>query len=257
MNRKKILIFNWKTNPESKKNALDIFSNIKKAQKFAEKNKIKIDFIVAPPSVFLDALNLKNSSKKIKFSAQNFYNKNFASVTGAISQSMLKDLGATYSIVGHWERRSIFSETNKEISKKIKSLIDLKMKAIVCVGEEQRDIKGKFVDFLKKQILETLDGVLKDDANKIILAYEPVWAIGKEGRRVTVEEIEQSVFLIKKILKGKFQENSEKVKIIYGGSVDDMNIKKLSEIFGVDGFLLGRSSLDSKIIMRMVRNLKK
>jgi triosephosphate isomerase len=130
------------------------------------------------------------------------------------------------------------------------------MKAIICVGEEIRDKQGDFVDILESQILNSLALVNRDDADKILLAYEPVWSIGAGGKKVTVEILEQSVFLIKKILKKKFKDNFSKVKIIYGGSVNEFNIKKLSEIFGVNGFLLGRSGLDSSVFTQMVKNLK-
>ncbi len=244
-------------NPESKKEALNLFTKLKKVAEKSKKNKLKLDFILAPPAIYLDSINTKNKKTLIQLSGQDTFYKSSGSVTGGISQTMMKDLGADFSIVGHWERRNIFGEANADVVKKIRSLLDLKMKAIVCVGEQERDEHGEFADILEKQILESLAGVESFELKNIMLAYEPVWAIGTGGKKVTLEILEQSMVLIQKILHKKFGENAKKIKVIYGGSVDDTNILELAQVFGVDGFLLGRSGLKPDVFKKMVEKFSK
>ncbi len=250
------LVLNWKMNPTSKKEALALFSALKKNDKKIQQSKNKIKLILAPPAIYLDAISSKNKNTKIELSGQDIFYKKYGSYTGSISQQMLKDLGAKYSIVGHWERRKVFNEQNEDIAKKVHSLLDLKMKAIFCVGEEQRDEQGKFADFLEKQIISILKNVEITDYKNIFLAYEPVWAIGST-KEISKEEIELSIILIKKILVKNFGEKSKNIKILYGGSVNPENILNLLEIEGIDGFLLGRSGLDKNIFDKIIDNLLK
>lgn len=126
------------------------------------------------------------------------------------------------------------------------------MKAIICVGEQERDDHGDFADVLEKQILESLAGIEAFDFKNIMLAYEPVWAIGVGGKKVTLEILEQSMVLIQKILQNRYGDSGAKIKIIYGGSVNDTNIIQLAQVFGVDGFLLGRSGLQVDVFTKMI-----
>jgi len=244
-------------NPETKKEALALYTKLKKTIEKSKKNKAKLDFVLAPPAIYLDAIARKNKKTLLQLSGQDTFYKSSGSVTGGISQAMLKDLGADFSIVGHWERRNIFGETSADVAKKVHSLLGLKMKAIVCVGEKERDEKGDFADILEKQILESLKGVEAFDLKNIYLAYEPVWAIGAGGKKVTLEILEQSMVLIKKILQKKYGDSASKIKIIYGGSVDDTNILELANVFGVDGFLLGRSGLKPDVFKKMIESFSK
>ncbi len=253
--RNVILVFNWKMNPVKKKEALDIFEKIGKSLK---KNP-GIKIIVAPPLIYLDCLNEYKKKWGLNLSAQDIFYKPDGAYTGSVSYKMIKNLGINYSIVGHWERKSCFYENNKEISKKINSLLSLKMKPIVCVGEEERDKDGKFIEKLKKEIKEIFQGVKKDDLKNIMVAYEPVWAIGKKDNKINFLDLEKGLILVKKILKDEFGGEAEKIKILYGGSVNKNNIEELKKMIALNGFLLGRSSLEEEEfseIMRIIKNKK-
>jgi triosephosphate isomerase len=244
-------------NPESKKEALVLFSKLKKSVVKSNSKKVKLDFILAPPSIYLDSISLKNKNTNIKLSGQDIFSEKYTSAMGEISRDMLKDLGADLSIIGHFERRNILGETNSDIAKKVKLLLDSKMKAIVCVGESKRDDQGDFADVLEKQILESLLGVNNFDLKNIILAYEPAWAIGLVGKKVTLDILEQSIILVKKILHKRYGNIADDIKILYGGSLDDSNILELSEVSGLDGFLIGRSSLHSDVFTKIIESFEK
>ncbi len=242
-------------NPSNKKDALKLFASFKKEVKKNKSAKVKNSFILAPPVIYLDTIKSKIKDTAIELSGQDIFYENSGAFTGAISPLMLKDLGLEYSIVGHWERRNIFAESDQDIAKKVKSLLDLKMKAIVCVGERERDDQGDFVDSLEKQIINSLGEIENSELKNIIIAYEPVWTIGAGGKKINVEILEQTIILIQKILYKKFGENSKKIKIIYGGSVDDENILEYNRLRSIDGFLIGRAGLEVGVFRKMIELL--
>ena len=160
---------------------------------------------------------------------------------------MLYDLRAKYVILGHSERRAM-GETNLEVNKKIKGVLGCGLIPIICVGEKERDENHEYLNFVKKQVEESIAGVSKDYISKIIMAYEPVWAIGKNAiREANPEEFREMAVFIRKILSDKFGvKNIEKTNIIYGGSVNPKNCFSFLEEGNTDGFLVGRDSLDAK-----------
>jgi triosephosphate isomerase len=233
----KIIIGNWKMNPSSFKEAEKIFKNINKNNKFFNKNKV----IICPPFVFLDRLN--KISKKIILGAQNIYPSNSGLPTGEVSIEMLESLKVKYVILGHSERRGL-GEDNIFINKKVKTVISSSATPVLCIGEKERDEEHQYLGFVKTQIEECLDGISKDSLKEIIIAYEPVWAIGKNAKReATPEEFEEMSIFIKKVLSDKFGvKNVEGVKIIYGGSVNPKNALDFIKV-GAEGLLVGRDSL--------------
>ncbi|MFA6524198.1 MAG: triose-phosphate isomerase [Candidatus Paceibacterota bacterium] len=244
---KKIIIGNWKMNPSSLRQAEDLFKSIQKTISY----NLKIDVVICPPYVYLE--RLKKLSKKVALGAQNVSWQEKGAFTGEISAEMLKDIGVKYVILGHSERR-VMDENNIDINKKTKMAFSFNLIPILCIGEKERDENHEYLNFIKKQIEECLAGVIKNSISKIIIAYEPVWAIGKGAiRQASPEEFREMRIFIKKVLSDKFGAKIvEKVKIIYGGSVHKENaVEFLKE--NADGFLVGRDSLDSKKFTEIIK----
>lgn len=237
---KKIVVANWKMNPVSEKEAEKLFRNINKAFSGFKKTEV----VVCAPNIFL--FKLKKLAKKIKLGGQNVFYEESGAYTGEISTDMLYDTSARYIILGHSERRAIFNETNEDVNKKIKAALFSGLIPIVCIGEKERDENNEYLNFVKEQIEVAFKNILKNSLNKIIIAYEPVWAIGKNAvREATPEEFREISIFIKKVLSDKFGAQAvSKIKIIYGGSVGPKNIEDFIKIGQADGFLVGRASLD-------------
>lgn len=236
---KYLIIANWKCNPSSLKKAEELFCEIK--QEF--KKTKNIELVICPPFVFLSPLTKKIGKTKIALGSQNVFYKE-GPFTGEVSPKMLNSLGIKYVIVGHSERRKL-GEDNLFINKKIKSLLELKMKPILCVGEtkEERE-KGKAFEIVKKQLLEGLKNIKKSLLVNLIVAYEPVWAIStNKGFLCGPDDIMTMRLFIEKILTKNFGPKiSKRIKILYGGSVDDKNAS-LVKSANVDGVLVGSASL--------------
>ncbi|MFA6355451.1 MAG: triose-phosphate isomerase, partial [Candidatus Paceibacterota bacterium] len=196
MKQKTLLIIgNWKMNPQTKKDAEIIFDNISDSL-----NNIKnIEIVVCPPYPFL-FLKEKIKNKKIHLGSQDVFFEKNGPYTGEVSTGMLKDFGVEYVIVGHSERRAL-GETNQTINKKILSIFKSKMIPIFCVGENKRDMNGFYLSFIKQQLIEGLGGVTQSQVKNIVIAYEPVWAIGSSAIReaTNTEFIEIRIF-IKKVI---------------------------------------------------------
>lgn len=225
-------------NPSTKKEAESIFKLILKNLN----PKTKAEVVICPPFLYLESL--KKLSKKVSLGGQDTFWEEKGAFTGEISTDMLLNIGAKYVILGHSERRAL-GESNEDINKKIKQSISAGLIPILCVGESIRDENHEYLNFVTTQIEECLAGVSRNLISKIIVAYEPVWAIGKNAtREATPEEFREMSIFIKKILNDKFGTKMiEQTRIIYGGSVHPENaLGFLQE--GADGFLVGRDSLD-------------
>jgi Triosephosphate isomerase len=181
--------------------------------------------------------------------AQNCHHEiNTGPYTGSISSTMIKKLGAKYVIIGHSENR-FDGETNNNINKKIHSAISSNLNVIFCIGENLFQKRNKITNnVLKKQIYSGLKKIKKID--KIIFAYEPVWSIGT-GKVLTNKELIKQIIIIKKIIKNKFK--NQKIKIIYGGSVNNQNIDILKQIKEINGFLIGGASQNSKKFIDIIK----
>ena len=192
---------------------------------------------------------IKTRKTNLDVGAQNcHYEINTGPYTGSISSTMIKKLGAKYVIIGHSENRSN-GETNTQINKKIHSAILNNLNVIFCIGENLFEKKNKKTNkILKQQIDLGLKKIKKID--KIIFAYEPVWSIGT-GKVLTNQELTKQVIIIKKIIKNKFK--NQKIKIIYGGSVNNQNINNLKQIKEINGFLIGGASQNSKKFIDIIK----
>lgn len=245
---KKIVIGNWKMNPQTVKDAEKLFKEISTLTK----NR-KEDIVVCVPFPYLS--NLKKLSKKVKFGAQNVYYEAEGAYTGEVSVKMLKSFGVSFCIVGHSERRKM-GETNSEVSKKASSLLKEKIIPIICVGESERSTDHTYLAYVKSQLVESIAGVPKAQMKNIVIAYEPVWAIGKDATRVaTAEECMEMVLYIRKVIADATDsKTAHSVRVIYGGSVHPENAKEFIVNGGVDGFLPGRDSLNAKKFLKIIES---
>lgn len=246
---KKIIIANWKMNPDGVKEALKLFVSSKELSK-----KYKAKIIICPPFPFISLFS-KMNTENFSLGTQNIFQEKRGPFTGEVSTSMLKSLSVLYSIVGHSERRKL-GETNEIVSKKISQILKSKITPILCIGEKERDSDGAFFGFLKEEILSSLKLVTKTDIKKVIIAYEPIWAISTEGKgAMDAHSINETVIFIKKVLSDKFGKlSASKVKIIYGGSVDKRNVKDVISVGGCDGVLVGKASLSAVSFEAILKN---
>ena len=245
MTNKILFIANWKMfgDLNSVKSIQSVINLSKK------KNYKNAKIIYCPPYTLLNNFVIKTKKTNLDVGAQNcHYEINTGPFTGSISSTMIKKLGAKYVIIGHSENRSN-GETNNLINKKIHSAILNNLKVIFCIGENLFEKKNKKTNkILKKQIAMWLKKIKKID--KIIFAYEPVWSIGT-GKVLTNQELTKQVIIIKKIIKNKFK--NQKIKIIYGGSVNNQNINNLKQIKEINGFLIGGASQNSKKFIDIIK----
>ncbi|AGR40867.1 triose-phosphate isomerase [Spiroplasma taiwanense] len=235
--RKQIIVGNWKMF----KNNSEAVQFVKSIEEKIVKNENLIAGI-AVPSVMLS--DVKKIAKNIIIAAQNCYFEKEGAFTGEISIPMLQDLSINYVVIGHSERRNIFGETDEMINKKLKALLSANMTPILCCGESLKTYeKGKTVDWVKSQISNAFEGVSAEEAKKVVIAYEPIWAIGTG--KVATPEIAQNVCKeIREIIKNLYnQEISDQILIQYGGSVKPENIKDILEQEDIDGVLVGGASL--------------
>jgi len=236
---KNLIAANWKMNPNSQKEAKEIFSALGGPASGWD----DIDVVVCPPCVYLPIIK-EIKTKNIALGAQNIYFEDKGAFTGEISVAMLKDLGVEYVIIGHSERRKYFGETDEAVNKKIKKALEAGLKIIFCIGEtaEERDA-GKKNEVLERQIKQGLAGI--ENLTNINVAYEPVWAIGT-GNNCGVEETKESVEFIRK--------TSGVERILYGGSVKSENSGAYIKDAGANGLLVGGASLNAEEFIKIVKS---
>ncbi len=238
--RRPIIAGNWKMN-NTINEAVELVNGLKRELD----NINSVDIVVSPPFTALSDVNELTMDSNIKLSAQNVYWEEKGAFTGEVSTAMLKDAGCAYVIVGHSERRQYFNETNEAVNKRLKAALAGGLKVIVCVGEvlEERE-SGKAFDVIKDHVQGSLQGLSKLDMNNVILAYEPVWAIGT-GKTASPEQAQEIHQYIRGLLKDIFdEETAAEIRIQYGGSVKPDNIKELMQKEDVDGALVGGASLN-------------
>ncbi len=243
-----IVVANWKMNPATLLEAKKIF---KETVKIAQ-NLSKTILFVAPPSLFLS--HLSTTSKKVHIASQGGFLEETGQYTGGVSMFMAKNAGAKSVILGHSEER-FRGETNESVSKKINAALLLGMKPIVCIGELTRDTNGDYLRFLETQIHQTFARLSPMQVMETVVAYEPVWAIGTASKgAMDPRDLHETILYIRKIFRAKFGADvGESIVILYGGSVDEGNASSLIEQGMVQGFLVGRTSLDHKKFVQVLR----
>jgi len=231
---RKIIIGNWKMNPASQQEAMELFETVKKGLQDVKNAKV----VICPPFVYLAEL------KGMTLGAQN--------TTDEFSPKILKNMGVEYVILGHSDVRKNAAETNEIINKKMKECLQENLVPVLCIGEQEGKNK---LEVLEWQIGGAFAGISKENIERVIIAYEPVWAIGT-GNNCTIEETQASVILIKKIVTGLYDENvAGTAKILYGGSVDSKNSADYLKNGEVDGLLVGGASLDAQEFVAIVSSV--
>lgn len=245
--RKPIIAGNWKMN-KTLGEAIELVNQIKE-----EANKTDVEVVVCCPFTALSEVVKAREGSKLKVGAQNMHWEEEGAYTGEISANMLRDLGVDYVILGHSERRQYFKETDEIINKKLKKAMEKGLKPILCVGEslEEREADKTFA-VVKEQTLAGLEGLDKDQAKDLVIAYEPVWAIGT-GKTATSEEANQVIGYIRSLLEDKYgSEISEEIRIQYGGSVKPSNASEIMNQVDIDGALVGGASLEARDFLEIV-----
>ena len=209
----------------------------------------KVNIIYCPPYTLLKEFVKKTKNSNISVGAQNCHQQSdYGSYTGHINSKMIKNIGCKYIILGHSENR-IMGDTDEIINKKIKSSLKENLKIIFCIGETLKQKKNNQTNvILKKQIKKGLKGI--KNISNILISYEPVWSIGT-GIIPKVDELKKQIVFIKKILSQNF--SSKKIKILYGGSVNQANIKNLKQIEQINGFLVGGASQNHKKFIDIIK----
>lgn len=245
-------------NPGTMGNARKLFLDIRERIGKA-RMKSPVTVAVAPPYPFIGMLAELSPTHRIELSAQDVSAEPTGAHTGEVSVSMLKSLGVQYVIVGHSERRA-HGERDEEIGKKLTQVLKARMHAILCVGEKARDKAGNFFSEVERQLAAALAGIPQGSAGRFIVAYEPVWAIGS-GKHAEPEDAYEMKLFIRKVLTDKLgRAAAERVRIIYGGSVNRTNAEALLSEGQVDGFLVGGASLrasDFAFIIQAARDAGK
>lgn len=210
----------------------------------------KTNVVLCPPFVYIPIFSgIKKGP--LHLGAQSTNAENQGSLTGEVSVSQLEQFNVDYIIVGHSERRKM-GETDEMVNKKVKAVLDYGMKPIVCIGENIRDYNGDYLNFIKNQIQSSLRNVEKKYISDVVIAYEPVWAIGAKEAMSPRDVHEMSIFT-RKVLNDMFGDYSSSVLILYGGAVDKFNAEKLVREGNVSGFLIGRQSLVSKDFVEIIK----
>jgi triosephosphate isomerase (TIM) len=237
--RRPLIAGNWKMN-------MDRAGGIALAEGIAERagEVLTVDLLVCPPSVYIAAVADAIKGKGVEVGGQNMYHEGSGAFTGEISPAMLLDVGARYVILGHSERRHIFKESDADVNKKTHAALKAGLAPIVCVGEllEERE-GGKTAQVIKTQFEGSLAGITEEQVKGVVIAYEPVWAIGT-GKVATPEQAEEVHADLRSLLAKRYnQEIADQVRILYGGSVKASNANELLKQPNIDGALVGGASL--------------
>ena len=245
--RKKVIAGNWKMNKSPK----DVEEFMEKFPGLVSDTENEV--ILCVP--FIDLCKAVKLSKgtNVKIGAQNMHFKDSGAYTGEISPKMLNDLNVEYVIIGHSERREYFNETDETVNLKIKAALTHDLKPIVCVGEtlEQREA-GITKEFVTGQVRNALKEITEDELKKIIIAYEPIWAIGT-GKTASKEDANEVCKWIREELKALYGDVADEIIIQYGGSVKSSNAKDLFEMSDIDGGLVGGASLEPEEFSKIVK----
>ena len=215
-----------------------------------------VDLAVCPPSVYLDAVGKVVAGSKVALGAQNMYHQPCGAFTGEISASMLNDLGCRYVILGHSERRHVLNETDAEINRKVHAALEAELVPIVCVGEllAEREA-GRTLEVIRTQFDGSLAGLSPRQMTRLVIAYEPVWAIGT-GKVATPQQAEEVHLDLRKIMEDRYNnEVAQTVRIQYGGSVKPDNAAELLSQPNIDGALVGGASLKVDQFLGIVAGL--
>jgi triosephosphate isomerase len=249
MIRKKLIAGNWKMNKTSAdavQLAQDLVTEIGKV--------VDIDIVICPPFTSLESVGKTIDGSTVKLGAQNMHHEANGAFTGEISAPMLRAFFATHVILGHSERRQYFAETDAAVNKKVIAALKNQLRPILCVGETLAEREaGSTLKVVQTQLEAGLEGVSKDLATSVVIAYEPVWAIGT-GKVATTEQAQEVHAFIRTLLTKLFGDAiSQKIRILYGGSMKPANAPELLAQKDIDGGLIGGASLETRSFVDLVK----
>ena len=244
--RKPIIAGNWKMH-KTIAEALEFVNEVKDRV-----NNDKVEAVICAPFTLLKDLKQATKGTNIKIGAQNMHFEEKGAFTGEISPLMLKELDMDYVVIGHSERRQYFNETDETVNKKVLKALEVGIDPILCVGEtlEEREA-GNTKDVCKVQVEKALENVSKEDLAKVVIAYEPVWAIGT-GKTATSEDANDVIAYIREVVANLYGELANEVRIQYGGSVKPSNVAEIMNQSDIDGALLGGASLEANDYVELV-----
>jgi triosephosphate isomerase len=252
MPNRKLVVANWKMN----KGLVQSQQFADAMKSFVEKNKgLYCDIMICPPFTSLETVQKRINGTSIKLGGQNMHFESMGAYTGEISAGMLKSCGCEYVILGHSERRTYFHETDAIINNKVLKALDEGLKPLLCVGETLQEHEDHITEgVIEDQLKACLNSVTIDHISNMVIAYEPVWAIGT-GKNATPHQAESvHNFIRKRIKKMYSEEASNAIKIIYGGSVTPANAKELFTPQTINGGLVGGASLDEKSFIEIINS---
>ncbi len=247
--RRKFVAGNWKmykTLPE----ALELVTELKRLVAMVRKS----DIAVIPPALFVEPVARRLADSNIGVGVQNIYDAGFGAFTGELSAEMLKDVGASYCLAGHSERRQFFGDTDEVVNRKVKAIFAQGIIPIFCIGETlaEREADQTFT-VLRRQMEKGMADIDAEQARRIVLAYEPVWAIGT-GRTASAEQVEEVHTWLRGWLTDNYgKEVAQRIRIQYGGSVKPENAAELLHTPNVDGALVGGASLKPDSFAQIVK----
>lgn len=249
--RKKIIAANWKMNKDVNETSEFIYAFLNEMKNFDTTTEV----VICPPFIALDAAFELLQETPFKLGAQNLHFENDGAFTGEISARMLKSLGVYYVIVGHSERRQFFGETDEIVAKKVKKALSADLKVILCVGESLAERDGGVTEkVLERQIKAALSGLTEQQLASVVVAYEPIWAIGT-GRNASPQQAEDAHAFIRRTVAGMFgKDAASALTIQYGGSVKPENAAELLSQPDVDGALVGGASLKADSFAKIVKS---
>lgn len=250
MARRFFVAGNWKMN-----NTIEQSVSLVKALNKDLRDMHKVDIMVAPPFTAIKPVYDALSNSSIQVGGQNVFWEESGAYTGEVSPIMLKEAGCKWVIVGHSERRQYFGETDETVNRRMKAALATSLKVIACVGETLAEREnGVTFDVLDRQVTGALAGLTKEDMEKVVMAYEPVWAIGT-GRNATPEQADEAHARIRGKIEALYgQKTSDAVRILYGGSVKASNALELFRRENVDGGLIGGASLKAPEFAAIIRS---
>ncbi|MGD2096259.1 MAG: triose-phosphate isomerase [Desulfobacterales bacterium] len=248
-NRRPLIAGNWKmykTPDEAAETARQLAERVSKVA--------DVDIMIAPTFAALTAVAAAIQNSPVALGAQNLYWESEGAYTGEISAPMLKSVGCSYCIIGHSERRQYFGETDQNVNKKIKAATAAELIPVFCVGETEKEREAEQTfSVLDKQVQKGLEGLVSEVLTTLVIAYEPVWAIGT-GKTATDEQAQEAHQFIRSLVKKSYSDDmAESIRILYGGSVKPANIAALMEMPDIDGALVGGASLDAESFSKIVK----
>jgi triosephosphate isomerase len=245
-----LIVANWKAYVEDLAKAKKLFAASKKLAAVTRQS-----IVLAPPAPFLGALSLRNRSK-VAFAAQDISLTTGGAKTGESTAAAYAAAGATYAIVGHSERRAT-GDTNAVVAEKLARALVHSLTPILCVGERERDSEGRYLAQVREEVTSALSPLDPKERSRVIIAYEPLWAIGKSAAEaIGHNDLAEMILYIRKVLAELLPgKTSSRSLVLYGGSVEPSNIRGLAGASGIDGFLIGHASVDPKTFSALVTQL--